>query len=47
MMIKLFTIPLLDCDRGEQEINAFCAAHAVVALDKHFVADGTNSFWVC
>ena len=45
MRINLFTMPLLKCDRGEQELNAFCSAHAVAAIDKHFVADGANSFW--
>jgi superfamily II DNA helicase RecQ len=45
MRIKLFTAPVLESDQGEQEINTFCAAHAVVTVDKHFVADGANSFW--
>ena len=46
MRIKLFTIPLLECDKGEKEINDFCAAHSIATIEKHFVADGHNSFWV-
>ena len=45
MRIKLFTIPLMECDKGEKEINDFCAAHSIATTEKHFVADGHNSFW--
>jgi superfamily II DNA helicase RecQ len=44
-MIKLFIIPVHDSERGEQEVNSFCSAHTITAVDKQFVADGANSFW--
>jgi len=45
MRIKLFTVPLLECDQGEKGINDFCAAHTITTIEKHFVPDGHNSFW--
>ena len=30
---------------SSDELNRFCSSHQVVSVDKHFVADGQNSFW--
>lgn len=48
MKHRFFAIPALDPGPAEEELNRFWTQHRVVALDKHFVADGANSFWsVC
>lgn len=40
-----FAIPALAPDAAQQALNAFCAAHRVLTLDRHFVANGTGSDW--
>ncbi len=45
MKIRIFTIPALDPAAAEQELNAFLAAQRVVRCERHFVADGGQSFW--
>lgn len=48
MKHRFFVIPAVDPNPAEEELNRFCSQHRVVALEKHFVADGANSFWsVC
>lgn len=47
MKYKFFKIPA-EGGPVEAELNAFAAAHQVVGSERHFVADGPDSFWsVC
>lgn len=45
MTLHCFTIPALSPDAAQAEVNAFCAGQRVLRLDRHFVADGAQSFW--
>jgi len=45
MNFKFFTIPVVNPDLAEQELNDFCQQHRVVHLDKHFVNNAENSVW--
>lgn len=42
---NFFAIPALAPDAAQQALNAFCAAHRVLTLDRHFVDQGTGSYW--
>lgn len=43
-----FAIPALHPQAAQDELNAFCAAHRVVAVDQQWLADGACSHWaVC
>jgi superfamily II DNA helicase RecQ len=42
------TVPIHDGDADEAARNRFLASHRVVAIERHFVADGPRSAWaVC
>jgi superfamily II DNA helicase RecQ len=45
MKHKFFNIPVADPVNAETELNAFIAQHRITHIDRHFVADGANSFW--
>ena len=45
MLYKFLTIPACDSASGQGEINAFCASHKIVSVEKHFVPVGVESFW--
>ena len=45
MTFKFFTIPTADPERAEADINRFLASHRVSQIERHFVPDGTASFW--
>ena len=48
MKQKFFKIPVATPEDIETDLNAFCDQHRISNVDKHFVADGANSFWaVC
>ncbi|GAB6042051.1 hypothetical protein [Endothiovibrio diazotrophicus] len=48
MAYTFFHIRALDPQEESERLNAFLASHAVLQVDRHFVADGENSFWsVC
>ena len=48
MAFKFFTIPIEDSASMETELNAFLRSHRVLAVDRRWVEQGTNSFWsVC
>ena len=42
---QFFTIPVRGGDDAAAELNRFVAMHRVIALDRHFLADGGNSAW--
>lgn len=43
--MHFFAIPALHPEDAENELNAFCAAQRVVAIERQFVAAGTQSYW--
>ncbi len=45
MKQKFFKIPVANSENIETDLNAFCDQHRISNIDKHFVADGVNSFW--
>ncbi|WP_367155154.1 HRDC domain-containing protein [Methylomonas sp. HYX-M1] len=48
MHYKFFAIPATHSEWLEADFNAFCLAHRVVSVEKHFVMDGQHSYWaVC
>jgi superfamily II DNA helicase RecQ len=48
MSLMFFAIPAATPEFAQNELNAFCAINAVVALEKHLVDCGLESFWsVC
>jgi len=48
MSHHFFAIPALDPATAQDELNAFCARHRVVTVEKHFVPAGVDSHWaVC
>lgn len=48
MRFQFFAVSALSPEVSQQAINAFCAKHRVVTMEKQFVALGTESFWsVC
>jgi hypothetical protein len=42
---RFFSVLAKAPELGEQALNAFCAGHHVVALDRQFVPQGDESFW--
>lgn len=48
MPYTFFRIRALESDTDAESLNAFLAANVVLQVDRHFVANGENSFWsVC
>ncbi len=45
MKHKFFIIPAADPVTAENELNVFIAQHRITHIERHFVVDGTNSFW--
>jgi superfamily II DNA helicase RecQ len=42
---KTFLIPIRDAAAAERELNDFLGNHRVLAVDRHWVDEGRNSFW--
>ena len=48
MQVHFFSIPLLSGESESAAVNAVLQSHRVVDVQKHFVPDGSNSWWaVC
>ena len=48
MKYQFFSIRANDPQSGQNELNKFCAGKKIIAVEKHFITDGENSFWaVC
>lgn len=48
MSLHFFAIPALQPQPAQDELNRFCAAHRVVAVERQFVAAGLDAYWaVC
>jgi superfamily II DNA helicase RecQ len=45
MLLRFFTVPALDPDRGSEEVSAFLSTHRVIEVTREFVANGPNSYW--
>lgn len=45
MQNKFFKVPASNTASGESELNSFCSSHSISHVERHFVADGENSFW--
>lgn len=45
MRYIFFSIPAIAPDNAAAEFNTLLASRRIAAIDKHFVADGQNSFW--
>lgn len=45
MSFHFFAVPTLDPAAAQAELNAFCAEHRVVQVDRQFVAAGPRSHW--
>ena len=45
MSIRIFQIPARGCEETEAELNQFLASHRVLAMERHLVAVGENSYW--
>ncbi len=48
MRFKFFTIPALNPANAEKALNAFCAQHVVVSVEKQWMTTGDSAYWaVC
>jgi superfamily II DNA helicase RecQ len=45
MRLKFFSIPAFDLEAAETELNRFLASHRIHKIDRHFVQDGSASYW--
>lgn len=45
MKYAFFTIPVHGGDQETQALNAFCAGHRVLEVNRQFVMDGQQSLW--
>lgn len=46
--LQFFAIPAIDSQAAQADLNAFMAAHRVVAVDRQWLAAGLDSRWaVC
>lgn len=45
MKHKIFKIPLENPDPATDTMNSFCSQRAVESIERHFVANGDDSFW--
>ncbi len=48
MRVRFFSVPAREPNVVEEDLNRLLAAHRVLTIDRHLVADGAASFWaVC
>jgi superfamily II DNA helicase RecQ len=45
MKMRFFLIPVQESDRAAGELNGFLSNHRILSVERHFVADGSNSVW--
>lgn len=45
MSFHFFTVPITNPEAAQAELNAFLARERVLNVQRHFVAEGVNSFW--
>ena len=44
MQIKLFTLPIFDCEHSEEEMNKFLRSHRILQTERHFCPDN-GGYW--
>ena len=45
MALRFFFIPVRAPEASEQELNRFLSSHKILTIDRHFVDQGSSSFW--
>lgn len=45
MQIKIFTIPVLDSDRGNEELNKFLRSNRILEVQQELVSTSNSSYW--
>ncbi len=45
MRFHFFTIPAADLGPATEALNAFCAAHTVLGVERRFIAAGEGGYW--
>lgn len=45
MRVRYFTVPVLDSEAAERELNAFMATHRVSGVQQEIVALGGGAVW--
>ena len=45
MALPFFFIPVRAPEASEQELNSFQSSHKILTIDRHFVDQGSSSFW--
>jgi superfamily II DNA helicase RecQ len=45
MRFRFFVVPVQGGEDAAQELNQFLAGHRILAIDRQFVAEGSNSAW--
>lgn len=45
MQFAFFTINSITPEQDQQMLNAFCAQHRIVSVEKQFIERGLDSFW--
>ena len=45
MQIKLFTIPIIDNEIEQSEMNRFLAGHKILTIDNHLVSNDGGAYW--
>ena len=45
MPFKFFTVPVRDDGNAAEELNSFLLSHRILAVDRRWVDQGTDSFW--
>ncbi|MCH9698805.1 MAG: HRDC domain-containing protein [Gammaproteobacteria bacterium] len=45
MKFQFFTIPVQDNGSATHALNSFCSQKRITQVEKHFIADGQNSYW--
>lgn len=44
MQIKIFTLPVFDTERNEEEMNKFLRSHRIIQLERHFCSEN-GGYW--
>ncbi len=45
MQIKLFTIPILQAEERNEELNKFLRTHKIADIEKQLVQSGSTAYW--
>jgi len=45
MRMRFFSIPALDPEAAQEELNRFLGSHRIVTVERQLAQDGMASFW--